>query len=72
MAGGTEALREPAALVAGPLSGRLWKNSRFQNKAMLEAVVPFTPREGPELFDSAQADAAEPTQRGYRRPVTTN
>ena len=30
---------------------------------MLEAVGAFTPREGPELFDSAQADAGEPAQR---------
>src|ERR1017187_5916962 len=35
MASGTEALRESAALVAGPVSGRLWKNGRFQNEAML-------------------------------------
>jgi hypothetical protein len=50
MATGAEALRESAALVAGPLSGRPWKNGRFQKKAMLEAVGAFTPREGPELF----------------------
>jgi hypothetical protein len=39
---------------------------------MLEALLAFTPREGPELFDSAQADAGEPAQREYRTPVTTN
>lgn len=72
MASGVEALRVPAALVAGPLSERLWKNRRFQKKAMLEAVGAFTPQEGPELFDSAQADAGEPAQRGYHTPVTIN
>src|ERR1035441_6418941 len=45
MAGGTEALRESAALVAGPPSGSLRKNDRFQKKAMLEARGAFTPRE---------------------------
>src|ERR1035437_6957530 len=31
-----EALRKSTALVAGPLSGRLWKNGRFQKKAMFK------------------------------------
>src|ERR1035441_4293808 len=34
---GAEPLRKSAALVAGPLSGRLWKNGRFQKKAMLRS-----------------------------------
>jgi len=59
MGTGTEALRESTALVAGPLSGPLWKNGRFQKKAISESVGTFTPREGPDLFDSAQAYAGE-------------
>ena len=72
MANGSETLRESAAPVAGPLSGRLWKNGRFQKKVMLEAVGAFTQRERPELFDSAHADAGEPGPGGYRTSVTTN
>jgi hypothetical protein len=66
MATGTEALRKSAALVAEPVSGPLWKN-RFQKNAMLDAVGAFTPRESPELLDSAQADAGEPTQHPARQ-----
>jgi hypothetical protein len=72
MATGTEAMRKSTALVVGPLSGRRWKNGRFQKEAMLEAVGALTPREGPELFDSAQADAREPARREHCTPVTTN
>ena len=63
MATGAEVLPKSAALVAGPLTGRLWKNVRFQEKAMLETVGAFTPRKGHELFDSARADAGESAQR---------
>jgi hypothetical protein len=69
---GTQALRKGTALVAEPLSGPLWKNGRFQEKVMLEVVGAFTPRQGPELFDAAQADAGKPAQREYRTSVTTN
>jgi hypothetical protein len=34
MANGPEALLKSTALAAGPLSGRPWKNGRFQKKAM--------------------------------------
>jgi len=47
MATGTKAARKSTAPVAGPLSEPLWKNSRFQKEAMLEAVGAFTPRESP-------------------------
>jgi len=63
MAAGAAAPGKSTAPVAGPLSGRLLKNGRFQKKVMLEAVGAFTPREGTELLDSAQADAGHPAQR---------
>jgi len=72
MATGTEALRKSIALVAGPLSERLRKNGRLRKRVMLEILAAFTPWEDPELFDSAQADAGEPAQRGYPTPVTKN
>ncbi len=39
MATGAEALCKPIALVAGPFSGRLEKNGRFQKKAMLVGLA---------------------------------
>lgn len=59
MATGTEALRNSTALVAGPLSGRLWKNGRFRKNAMLTTVGAFTPQADTQLLDAAQADAGE-------------
>ena len=50
---GAEPLRESAGLVAGPLSGRLWK------KAMLEAVEACPPRKGqPSPISDLRPDAA--------------
>jgi hypothetical protein len=43
MATCTEALRKSNVLVGGPLSERLWKNGRFQKKAILEPVGAFMP-----------------------------
>jgi hypothetical protein len=59
MATRTGAPRKSTGLVAEPLSGLLWRNGRFQEKAMLEAGGALTPREGPKLFDSAPADGGE-------------
>ena len=61
---GTEALSKPTPLVAGLLSGRLWKNVRFRKIGMLETHGAFTLGEGLELFDSAPGDAGkrEPAQ----------
>ena len=59
MALGTEALSKPTPLVAGLLSGRLWKNVRFRKKGMLETHGVFTLGDDLELFDSAQGDAGE-------------
>jgi hypothetical protein len=41
MGAGTEALRKSTALAARPLSGRLWKNGRFQKRAMSKPAIAF-------------------------------
>src|SRR5271157_5041615 len=68
MAGGTGASRKSTALAAGLVPGRLWKNGRFQNNAMLEALGAFTPRERPELFDSTPGRGRRASPVGSRIP----
>jgi hypothetical protein len=49
MVAGTGALRTSIGFVAGPLSGRLWKNGWFQKKAMLVGIAYLQLALGPSL-----------------------
>jgi hypothetical protein len=63
-----DALRKSTALLAESLSGRLWKNGRFQKKAISEAVGAFTPCEGPDHGFSIQASGNRRAQPQPKRP----
>src|ERR1039458_2458029 len=57
MAAGPEALRESTALAAGPVSGSLWKNGRFQKKAMSVKVGYPGPSPDPAMSYSTRSAA---------------